>query len=104
VLIVDYKQIILFSKSISQFHSENVLYKSKVYFVSKYLRGQPQFFYDDSNSDTNSASFMTCLTIFTDFTAERFHCLFSSQVSLLQAITIDFGVLELGQSKKDTLV
>jgi hypothetical protein len=47
-----------------------------------------------SYSDTNSASFMTCPTIFTDFTAERFHCLFSSQVSLLRAITTDFGVLD----------
>jgi len=30
MLIVEYKQIMFFSKSISQFHSENVLYKSKV--------------------------------------------------------------------------
>jgi hypothetical protein len=59
---------------------------------------------EDSYSDTNSANFMTCLMIFTDFTAEWFHCLFSSRVSLLQAVAIDFGVLDLGQSKEDTPV
>jgi hypothetical protein len=106
VLIVYYEEIIFFSVKAHHSCTLKIAYIIKAQFnlfrnISEVNQSSS---IDDGYSDINFASFMTCLTIFTDFTEERFHCLFSSCVYLLQAITVDFGALELGQNKESALV